>query len=61
MEGLGLLIFLCFALTFAPPIIFLFIGLIRRRRNKDNATVFFILSAVWFIIGGGTCASIMMG
>jgi hypothetical protein len=61
MEGIGMLIFFCFALTFFPPVIFLFIGLAKRRNNKDSATVFFILSASWFTIGGGICASIMTG
>jgi hypothetical protein len=59
MEGLGLFIMLCYLVTFGPPVLFLIIGLATRSRNKNTAKIFFILATVWFVIGGGTCASIM--
>jgi len=59
MEGIGTLIAICFSITFAPPIVFFIIGLIKRKSEKGK--VFFILAAVWFIVGGGICASILSG
>ena len=61
MNGIGLLITICFLITFGPPVIFFIIGLAKRNSNKDTAKVFLILSAVWLIIGGGMCLSIMNG
>ncbi|MBT1700778.1 hypothetical protein KK083_28060 [Fulvivirgaceae bacterium PWU4] len=59
MEGIGLLILICFLITFAPPVIFFIAGLVKRRSNKRASTVLFILGTIWLIIGGGICASIM--
>lgn len=61
MDGIATLIISLFFITFAPPVIFLIIGLVKRNTNKDTAKVFFILAAAWFIIGGGICASMMGG
>ena len=60
MEGLGVLIGFLFLITFGPPVLFLILGIVKHSRNKDSAKVFFILAAVWFIVGGGLCASIML-
>jgi hypothetical protein len=59
MEGLGLFIMLCYLVTFGPPVLFLIIGLAIRSRNKNTAKILFILATVWFVIGGGICASVM--
>lgn len=59
MEGIGTLIAICFGITFGPPVLFFIIGMVKRR--KDSGKIFFILAAVWFIVGGGICASIMTG
>jgi uncharacterized membrane protein len=59
MGGIEILIFACFFVTFGPPIIFFVIGLVKRKTQMNVAKSFFILSAVWLIIGGGICASIL--
>lgn len=61
MEGIGLLITICFLITFGPPVIFFIIGLIKHNRNRNAAKIFYIIAAVWLIVGGGMCASIMTG
>jgi hypothetical protein len=61
MEGLAYLIIFCFLITFAPPVIFFLIGLFKHRKNKNAARNFYIIAAVWLIIGGGTCASLILG
>jgi quinol-cytochrome oxidoreductase complex cytochrome b subunit len=57
MEALILLILL---VMFGPPVLFLIVGLVKRSRNQDSAKVFFILGAVWLLVGGGICASLLM-
>ena len=59
MEGLALLIFLAFFVSFGIPVILLIIGLAQRRKNKDKAKVYFIIGTIWLIVGGGTCLSIL--
>mgnify|MGYP003578790379 CR=1 FL=1 len=59
MEGIGTLILICFAITFGPPVLFFIVGLVRHiKKDLQAAKVFYILAAVWLIVGGGTCASI---
>ncbi len=57
MEGIGTLIAICFLITFGPPVLFLIMGIVKRK--SDRGKVYFILSALWFIIGGGICATIL--
>lgn len=57
MEALILVILL---VMFGPPVLFLIVGLAKRNRNQDSAKVFFILGAVWLLVGGGICASLLM-
>jgi len=59
MEGLGTLILICFAITFGPPLLFFILGISRRKKDPKHANVMFILGALWLIIGGGICATIM--
>jgi hypothetical protein len=59
MGGIGLLIAICFLITFGPPVLFLIMGLNMRNKDKNNGKGLIILSVVWLIIGGGICASIM--
>lgn len=61
MEGIGMLILFCYSITFGPPLIFFVIGLVKRKSDPSAAKLFFIFATIWFIIGGGICASIMMG
>jgi hypothetical protein len=60
MEFDSLILFL-FLLTFGPPVLFFLIGIVTWRRKRNTAKVFLIVGAVWLIIGGGTCLSILMG
>lgn len=61
MDGVGFLIFLCFAFTFGPPLLCLIIGLAKHNKDRAIAKVLYIVGALWLIIGGGICASIMTG
>lgn len=59
MNGIGLLILFLFLITFGPPVLLFIIALVKRNRNRDSAKVLFILAAVWLIVGGGICASML--
>jgi len=59
MNGIGFLIVICFLITFGPPVLLFVMGVVRRNRNQDSAKILFIVAAVWFIVGGGICASIL--
>ena len=59
MDGIAVLIISLFMITFAPPVIFLIIGLVKYNKSRDAAKIFFILGATWLIIGGGICLSLM--
>jgi len=59
MDELATIFAFFFGITFGPPLIFLIIALVKRARKRDSAKIFFILAFVWFIVGGGICASIL--
>lgn len=59
MDGLGALIFLCIMLTFGVPVIIFIVGLVKWHTKRNTAKNLFILAAVWLIIGGGICASLL--
>jgi hypothetical protein len=59
MEGLATLIMICFLITFGPPVIFFIIGIAKRNTNRDSSKTFLILAALWLIVGGGICASLL--
>jgi hypothetical protein len=61
MEGLGAIIALILAVMFGPPLLFLILGLSKRKSNPESAKIFYILSATWLIVGGGICATILTG
>jgi hypothetical protein len=61
MDGIGIIIFLVLAVMFGPPLVFLIVGLKKRTSNKESAKVFYILAAVYLVIGGGICASLLTG
>lgn len=61
MDGIGIFILACFLVTFGPPLVFLILGFVKRKTQKDISTLFFILGAMWLIVGGGICASILAG
>lgn len=55
-----LLILFCFFVTFGIPVILFFIGWSNHERNRNAAKAFYIIAAVWLLIGGGICATIML-
>lgn len=60
MINMQFVIFFCLFVTFGIPVILFFIGWNYRERNKDFAKTFYIIAAVWLLIGGGVCATILM-
>lgn len=54
-----ILIFFCFFITFGIPVILFIVGSTYKERSKDFAKTFYIIAAVWLLIGGGICATIM--
>ena len=57
--GIGLIIVILLGIMFGPPLVFLIIGLSKRKTSKDSATIFYILAVAWVVIGGGICASML--
>jgi hypothetical protein len=57
--GIGLIIVALASLMFGPPIIFLAIGVAKRNTNKQTAKLFYILAAVYILVGGGICATLL--
>ena len=60
MNGIGAIIALILFVMFGPPLVLVILGLSRQKTNTQAAKVFYILAAVWLIVGGGTCATILM-
>jgi 4-amino-4-deoxy-L-arabinose transferase-like glycosyltransferase len=53
------IIFLVLLVMFGPPVLFMILGAVKRTSNKETSKIFFVLAAVWLLVGGGICASIM--
>ncbi len=49
---------LILCVMFAPPIIFLVLGR-KARPDKKKAKMFYIIAAVYLLVGLGTCATIL--
>jgi len=56
---LQLLIFFCFFVAFGIPLILFIVGWTNHQR-KEFAKAMYIIGAVWLLIGGGICATILM-
>ncbi len=54
-NELAFLIIGIFALWFLPPVIFLILGLVNLRKNKNFSKGMFILAIVYFLVGLGFC------
>jgi hypothetical protein len=52
--GMFIILYLIFH---TPAIIMLIIGLNKRKSDPDKSTVLLIIAGVYFVIGGGMCAS----
>ncbi len=61
MDGLAFLVTGLFLITFGPPVIFLIVGMVKWKKNRQSARVFLILASAWFIIGGGMCLTVLTG
>jgi hypothetical protein len=54
-----IIILLILAVMFGPPILFLSMGIRRRKINPDSAKMFYILTVVYLIVAGGVCYSLL--
>ena len=58
-EGIVYLIIGLYLLAHSPAIIMLIMGLYIRKKRPTTGKVLLILSGVYFLIGGGICASLL--
>jgi hypothetical protein len=49
-----------FLLIFSPAILLTIIGFEKRQNNNKNANVYFILAAVYCLIGFGLCSGALL-
>jgi len=59
LEGIGFFIFGIYFITHLPAIILLVIGLVQLKKKPKQAKVFLIIAGVYFLVGGGVCASLL--
>lgn len=59
MDDYAIMILFFFGITFGPPLILFIVGFVKRKTNKQASNVSFVLGAIWLIIGGGICATIL--
>ena len=57
LPGLGLFVFGVYFIAHLPAIILLILGLVLSKRKPKQSRIFLIIAVVYFIIGGGICAS----
>ena len=55
------IILLILLVMFGPPVVLIILGVNKRKDKPTTANVLFILAAVYVLIGGGICASILNG
>lgn len=58
MDQILFLIYGVILLMFGPPVVFLILGIVKRK--KESGKVFLILAVTWLLVGGGICASLLM-
>ena len=58
-DALMGLVVMILVIMFGPPLLFLILGLVLRRKNAKRAKVFFIISGVYLLIAGGICGTLM--
>lgn len=58
-DALMGLVVMILVIMFGPPLLFLTLGLVLRRKNAKRAKVFFIISGVYLLIAGGICGTLM--
>jgi hypothetical protein len=57
MNDYGIIILLVLAVIFGPPLVLVVIGLYQRKHNPSRSKTFFILAALYLLVGGGICAT----
>lgn len=55
------LLLLIYLILHSPAIIMLIVGLKRRKTKPESAKVLFIISGIYFLIGGGICGLLLGG
>ncbi len=55
------LLLLIYLILHSPAIIMLIVGLERRKTKPESAKVLFIISGIYFLIGGGICGLLLGG
>ena len=56
---MGIFLLIIFIMI-GPPIIFLVIGLVKRKKKPETAKIFYILSVAYLLIAGGICGSLFV-
>lgn len=56
---MGVLIFIIYLIFHIPAIILLLLGLSRLNTKPENAKKLLIAAGIYFLIGGGICASMV--
>jgi hypothetical protein len=51
--------FVLYIIFHSPAIIMLIIGLNKRKSDPDKSSVLLIIAGIYFVIGGGICASML--
>jgi hypothetical protein len=59
MKGMLPFILLVYFVCHLPAIIMLIIGLNRLKTRPENAKNLLIIAGIYFLVGGGICASIL--
>lgn len=55
VGNLSGIVFLIVLIMVGPPILFIIIGALIRKKHKKGANVFFILAALYLLVGLGLC------
>jgi len=59
MSELSILIIMIYLVCHIPAFIMLFMGVNRLKTRPENAKILLIGSAIYFLIGGGICGSLL--
>jgi hypothetical protein len=59
MNDLWIVIVFIYFLAHLPAIILLIIGLSLRKSKPETAKILFVLTGIYFIIGGGICGMLI--
>lgn len=60
MNDIWILVVIAYFILHIPAFIMLIIGLSIRKRKPETAKILFIITAAYFVIGGGICGSMLL-